>query len=147
MDAAKITEAQRALGRNAAVLLLLGLLAGGLVAGAMTGQVNADRGALLASHLNALLGCFWMVAVAATMPWLRYGDVGLRRLAWATTLPNVANWAVTAAKAFLKVAGVGLTGVAANDAIFVALNLFVVLPSLVAAGAWVYGFGGATHGR
>lgn len=132
--------AQRFLGLAAAVLMLVGLLTGGLVAQAMVGKVPADPHAMLASHLNAMLGAFWMLSVAFTLPMLRYGDVGRQRLAWVVTIPNYANWIVTMVKAFLHVSGVDYTGHAANDAIFFILDLTVVAPSLLASGAWVYGF-------
>ncbi|MBL8956043.1 MAG: hypothetical protein JNK82_35035 [Myxococcaceae bacterium] len=122
------------------MLLLIGLLTGGFVSAAMTGKVNADPGAALASHLNALLGAFWVVGVGWSLEFLHYGPVGQRRLVWATTLPNVGNWAVTALKAFWKVKGVDAVGDAKNDTIFGLLTLLVVVPSLGAAAAWVYGF-------
>ena len=132
----------RELTRNAAVLMALGLLTGVFVAAAMTGRADADAHAALASHLNALLGCFWMVAVAYSMPMLRYGETGLRRLVWVTTLANFSNWFITALKAFLKVSGVAATGESKNDFVFGLLTVFVVVPSFVAVGAWVYGFFG-----
>ena len=124
----------------AAWLLLVGLLTGGYVAAAMTGKVPADPQMALASHLNALLGAFFLLGVAWTLPMLRYGAVGQQRLAWLVIVANFANWSVTGVKAWLRVSGVDFIGQAANDAIFVTLTLFVVLPSLAAAGAWVYGF-------
>ena len=51
-----------------------------------------------------------------------------------------ANWALTLVKAFLKVSGIAATGNHTNDAIFGMLTLLVVLPSLIAATAWLYGF-------
>ena len=45
----------RRLVRHAAVLMVVGLLTGVLVSGAMTGKLPADPHAMLASHLNALL--------------------------------------------------------------------------------------------
>ena len=134
--------AARQLTMNAAVLMAIGLLTGIFVSAAMTGKVDADAHAALASHLNALLGCFWMVAVAYSMPMLRYGEVGQRRLLWVTTLPNFSNWIITAFKAFLRVAGVDYSGDGKNDLVFALLTLFVVIPSLTAVGAWVYGFFG-----
>ena len=47
----------------AAVLFGLGVLTGPLVAMAMTKGIG-DPGSMLAAHLNALLGCFWMLGVA-----------------------------------------------------------------------------------
>ena len=132
----------RDLTRNAAILMAIGLATGIFVSTAMTGKVNADPHAALASHLNALLGCFWMIGVAYSMPMLRYGEVGLKRLVWLTTIPNFSNWIVTAIKAFLKVSGVDYIGEGKNDFIFGLLTAFVVIPSFVAVGAWVYGFFG-----
>ena len=122
--------------------MVLGLATGGLISAAMTGKVNADVHSTVASHLNALLGCFWMVSVAYTMPMLRFGDKGLWRLGWLLTGANYSNWLITAVKSFLKVSGVDATGEAKNDSIFGLLTAFVVIPSMVAAVAWVYGFFG-----
>lgn len=135
-----LSAPQRILAKSAAILMFIGLLTGTFVAAAMTGKVAADPGAALASHLNALMGCFWMAALGWSMPALAYGDKGLTRLAWVTVVPNFANWAITAFKAFLKVKGVDATGDGKNDLVFGLLTLFVVLPSVVAAGAWVWGF-------
>jgi (hydroxyamino)benzene mutase len=132
--------AARLLAKSAAWLILLGLLTGGLVAAAETGQLPADAHAAIASHLNALLGGLWMLAVAWTMPMLRYGRRGQKRLAWALIAANFGNWLITAVKAFFHVAGVSPGGSAANDAIFAALTFVVVLPALAAAAAWAFGF-------
>ncbi len=132
----------RDLTRNAAVLMALGLATGIFVSAAMTGKAPADPHAALASHLNALLGCFWMIGVAYSMPMLRYGEVGLKRLVWITTVPNFSNWLVTGIKSFLKVSGVDYVGEGKNDFIFGLLTTLVVIPSFVAVGAWVYGFFG-----
>lgn len=122
--------------------MAIGLATGIFVSAAMTGKVNADPHAALASHLNALLGCFWMIGVAYSMPMLRYGEVGMNRLVWIVTIPNFSNWIVTAIKAFLKVPGVDFVGEGKNDFIFGLLTALVVIPSFIAAGAWVYGFFG-----
>ncbi len=133
----------RLLARAAAWLVLLGLLTGLYVSAAMTGKVAADAHAALASHLNAILGAFLLLGVAVTLPLLRYGPTAQRRLAWAFIVANFANWAVTAVKSALHVSGVDWTGQPANDAIFVALTLGVVLPGLGGAAAWVYGLSGS----
>ncbi len=133
---------QRKTGLAAALLMLFGLLTGVFVSAAMTDKVNADAHSALASHLNALLGSFWVIAVAVTIPWLRFSIVGCRRLVVVTIVPNVANWLLTALKAFWHVRGVDVTGQSQNDIIFGLLTAFVVLPSLVSASAWVYGLMG-----
>jgi (hydroxyamino)benzene mutase len=130
----------RRMAHAAAWLMLVGLLTGGYVSAAMTGKVPADPQMALAAHLNALMGTFFLLGVAWTLPMLSYGPVGQLRLAWAVIVANWANWAITCVKAWLRVSGVDLIGQPANDAVFGALTLTVVLPALVAAGAWVYGF-------
>jgi hydroxylaminobenzene mutase len=133
----------RPLVRSAAILMLVGLLTGVLVSAAMTGKIPADPHAMLASHLNALLGALWMVAVAWSLPLTRLGERGRARLAWGVSAANYANWFITLVKAFLKVSGVDVIGEPVNDAVFGALTLSVVLPSLAVAGAWVWGLSGA----
>ena len=132
----------RLLARAAAWLVLLGLLTGIYVSAAMTGKVAVDAHAALASHLNAILGAFLLLGVAVTLPLLRYGPTGQRRLAWAFIVANFANWWITAVKSALHVSGVDWTGQPANNAIFVALTLGVVLPGLGGAVAWVHGLSG-----
>jgi len=132
--------AARLMAHAAAWLMLIGLLTGGYVSSAMTGKLPADPHMALAAHLNALMGTFFLLGVAWTLPMLRYGAVGQQRLAWLVIAANFSNWAVTCVKAWLRVSGVDLMGQPANDAIFLTLTATVVLPALVAAGAWVYGF-------
>ncbi len=135
-------QLQRKMSLLAAVLLLLGLFTGFYLAAAMTGKVPAEPKMVVAAHLNALLGSFWMFAVAFSLPFTRFAEKGMTRLIWATALPNYANWAVTCVKAWWKVSGVDATGEGHNDTIFGLLTALVVLPSLVAAGAWIYGLAG-----
>jgi hypothetical protein len=129
------------LGRAAAVLAFFGFVTGLLLAQAMTGKLDADVGSLVAAHLNALLGMAWIVAYAWSLPLLRYTDTTKARLGWTIVGVNYANWLVTAVKAFLHVKGVGIDGNGANDAVFAVLGATVVAPSLLAAVAWVWGFG------
>ena len=144
---AKSAPAARLLGLASAWLVLLGFLTGIYVAQAMTGKIPADPRAALAAHLNALLGAFLMLGVASTLPLLRYGPVRQRRLAWAFIAGNFANSSVTAVKAWWHVAGVDRTGDPRNDLIFAVLGATVVLPSLVGAAAWIYGFYGPRTSR
>ena len=137
---------QKTLGRAAAWLFLLALLTGGLIPAAMSGAIPFDAHTLLASHLSALMGCFLLLGVGWTLPLLRYGDDGRKRLGWAFIVANYGNWAITAAKAGLRVKGLGWTGDRANDAIFLLLTAFVVVPALGGAVAWVAGFYGEPRG-
>ncbi len=135
-------HASRTLMRNAALLMVIGLVTGGVLGAAMTGKIDADVHTVVAAHLNALLGCFWMAAVAYSMPMMRFGDRGRARMVWLVTVPNFANWAVTLAKSFLKVAGVAPNDDTANNNVFAALTVLVVIPSLLAAILWVWGLAG-----
>ena len=132
-------DTQTLLARAGAILILLGLLTGGYVSAAMTGALPVDAGAALASHLNAILGGFWIFAVAWSVPRLGYGPAGARCLAWLVIVPNFANWFVTAIKGWWNVKGIAAIGEWKNDAIFGLLTALVVIPSLAAAGAWVWG--------
>jgi hypothetical protein len=134
-----MTNVQRQAAFLGAVLLIISFATGGLLAMAMTGKVSADAHGILAAHLNALFGCFWLCAVAFTLPLTRFGEVGAKRLVLLTAIPAYANWIITIAKAFLHVAGVGLNESGSNNAIFAALNVFVVLPSFAASVVWAYG--------
>ena len=138
--------AARLLALASAWLILLGFLTGIYVAQAMTGKIPADPRVALAAHLNALLGAFLMLGVASTLRLLRYGPVGQKRLAWAFIVSNFANWLVTAVKAWWHVSGVDMTAEPRNNLIFAMLGATVVLPSLVGAAAWVYGFYGPRTG-
>jgi len=132
--------AQRTLARSAAWLCLLSMLVG--IPLAMADQAGLDRAELVGAHRNALMGVFWMVAVAWSMPLLRYGPAGQGRLTWLLILANWANALVPMARAWLHVDGRHFTGETANDALFLLLTLTVRLPSLVAAIGWVDGFRG-----
>src|SRR5262245_12264764 len=132
-------DTQTLLARAGAILILLGLLTGGYVSAAMSGALPLDAGAALASHLNAILGGFWIFAVAWSVPRLGYGPTGARRLAWLVIVSNFANWFLTAIKAWWMVKGIAAIGEWKNDTIFGLLTALVVIPSLAAAGAWVWG--------
>jgi (hydroxyamino)benzene mutase len=133
-------ELQRQLALWGAVLLLGGLLTGFYISAAMGHRIEVDIHSTVAAHLNALLGAFWIFGVGWTLPMLRYGPVGQRRLAIGVVVPNYANWLITGAKAALHVSGVDVGPSLANNAVLVGLTIFVVLPSLVTAVAWIAGF-------
>jgi hydroxylaminobenzene mutase len=140
MSEASVARPARFLGFSAALLILLALLTGFFVAAAMTRRIEADFQSALAAHLNALLGAFWILGVAWSLPFLGYGPVGLNRLAWSVVIPNYANWCVTTVKAMWRVSGVDYVGHGKNDTIFGLLTVLVVLPSIASAAAWMVGF-------
>ena len=127
-------------------LFAVGLLTGLWAAVVLTGKIVVPIPRLaLAAHLNGLLGGLWLIAVAATLERMRYGLTGRRRVAALTALAAWANWLVTLIASGLGVRGLAYTGDARNDVIAVLLQLFVVAPSLLAACAWAYGFGGSAR--
>ncbi len=134
-----MTKIQRQAAFLGALLLVVGFGTGGLLAMAMGGQISADAHLVRAAHLNAFIGCFWLCAVACTLHFTRFGEQGARRLVLLTAVPAYAAWALTILSAFLHVSGLAPNGDARNDALFVAFNLFVVVPSLASSIAWVYG--------
>ena len=123
------------------------LFAAGMITGLWAAAVLTERVAVpiprlaLAAHLNGILGGLWLIAVAWTIPLLRYGDRGLGRLTALVAVAAWANWLITLAASVLGVRGLEYTGNGANDAVALLLQLFVVLPSLIGAVAWAWGFG------
>jgi hydroxylaminobenzene mutase len=143
MDEPGVRALQRKTAAAAVLLLIAAFSTGILLGAAMSGKLDADVHEIVAAHLNAFLGCLWILALAFTLPMLRYGAAGRRRLVYLTVLPAYANWIVTTLKSFMHVAGVAPDHDHANDAVFAALGIFVVLPSFAAAIAWAYGLFGA----
>lgn len=137
---AALGSSSRLAAKTGAWILLYGLALGIPAGLALAGQLPADGRSLLGAHLAALTGAFWLFGVSYTLPMLKYGPTGARRLVWATVLPNVANPTITAAKAFFFVHGLAMSGNRANDIVAVALIVTVVGPSLVAGTAWAVGF-------
>jgi hypothetical protein len=132
---------QRQLAGAGALLFAVGIFTGLWAAAALTGQVKVGIPHLaLAAHLNGLLGGLWMVCVAWTLPFLRFGEVGRRRLALGVGLPSWANWAVTVGASLLGVDGLQYTHEMSNNAIAALLQSLVVLPALVSSAAWAWGF-------
>jgi hydroxylaminobenzene mutase len=132
----------RLLARAGAGLVLLGLLTGMIAGGALSGRFPfIDGRIILGAHVAALMGAFFIFAVAWSQPLLQLGDQGRTRLAWAVIVSNYANWLVTSVKSTMGVHGVDLSDDARNNAVFGVLTLLVVLPSLGAAVVWVWSLG------
>ena len=154
IDAASPTPLQRALMARGAVLFFLGLLTGvwagavltqGRALGLTLGTPHYERLAL-ASHLNGLLGCFWILAVALTIEHTSLGVGAKLWLARLVTLVNYANWSITLLASILDVRGLELvSGDPKNNAVAVLLLAGVVLPGLAAAALWAWGLVGASR--
>lgn len=133
---------QKRLAGAGALLFGVGLATGAWAAVVLTEQITVPIPRLaLAAHLNGLLGGLWLIAVAGTLGFLRYGERGTRRLAWLVAIPAWSNWLLTLVASCLGVRGLTYTGDLSNDAVTLLLEVFVVLPALVGAGVWVWGFG------
>jgi len=127
--------------RAGAWLFAVGLLTGLWAALVLTGKVVVPIPRLaLAAHLNGLLGGLWLIAVATTLDRQRYGLVGRRRLALLVIVATWSNWLITLIASVLGVRGLEYTADFRNNAIAVLLDLFVVLPALIGAFAWAWGF-------
>ena len=122
-------------------LIAVSMVTGFWTAAAITQKFGVGDGKLaLAAHLNALIGGLWLIAVAWSLDYLHYGAIGRRRLAWVLTLATWSNWFVTLIASFLKVNGLDYTNDPKNNAIAFLLQTTVVLPGVVGAIAWAWGF-------
>jgi (hydroxyamino)benzene mutase len=132
---------QKKLAAAGAILFSVGMVTGLWSAIALTGRVivGIPRLALIA-HLNGLLGGLWLLVVAWSFDFLRYGENGRGRLALGVGLPAYANWLVTLVASFLGVTGLEYTGNRNNDVVAFLLQALVVVPTLVACAFWVWGF-------
>jgi (hydroxyamino)benzene mutase len=134
--------------RAGAWLFAIGLLTGLWSAAVLTEKVVVAIPRLaLAAHLNGIVGGLWLIAVAVTLDRLRYGLAGRHRLALLVIVATWGNWLITLIASGLGVRGLEYTADARNNAIAVLLQVFVVLPSLVAGIAWAWGFGGPRRTR
>jgi hydroxylaminobenzene mutase len=132
--------ARRVAGR-AALLFAIGMVTGLWSGIALSGKVAVAIPRLaLAAHLNALMGGFWLLGLAFTLPMLGYSEKGKERLAKLSLVPTYGNWLVTLIASFVGVRGIAFTGEHANDVIAVLLLAVVVVPSLMATFAWAWGF-------
>lgn len=119
--------------------MAIGLLTGLLVAAAMTSQLPADPQIMLAAHLNGLMGCFWLIGVAWTLPMMNYQPGTRIKLARLIEVSVWANWFFTLLKAFWNVRGLNYSGDLKNNIIAASLQSLVVLPGLIGSIAWAWG--------
>lgn len=129
----------RLLAAAGAILIGLSLLMGAVAGLAMTNKIDAHGPTILASHLAGLMGAFMIFGLGWSLPMVNLSSAAKMRLAWFVIVPNFANMIITAIKGFLHVQGLDFGPTSGDSAIFVALNILVVLPALGATGAWVWG--------
>jgi hydroxylaminobenzene mutase len=132
---------QRRVAASGAILLAIGMVTGLWSGAALSGAVVVAIPRLaLAAHLNCLMGCFWLLGFAFTLPMLSYGEKGKERLAKLMLVPTYGNWLITLLASFLGVRGISFLGELRNDVVAVLLFAFVVVPSLGVSFAWAWGF-------
>lgn len=125
--------------RSASILFSLGLLTGIHVTMVATGAINGDLGASLAAHLNGIIGSMVILSLYLILPNIRYGNSYKLNMIRLFVVANYANWLITLIKSVLHVRALELMkNSPANNAVHIALVIFVVIPSLIGAGMWVY---------
>ena len=118
-------------------LFLVGAVTGILIPTAISDEDKFPR--ILASHLNAILGCFWLLGLAWTLPRLQLSGGQVKALCLMTMLSAWANWGVTLVKAYMGHAALDWGAGGANGVLWIALVATVVLPTLGAAVLWALG--------
>jgi (hydroxyamino)benzene mutase len=125
--------------KSAAVLILCALFTGLYLSLIAMKVVTADLSMALASHLNALLGAFWILSVSYSLRFCHLDTAKLNLMSRSVIIANYGNWGITLLKSHLHVAGIKLTQDMSNNIILILLSLFVVLPAFVGTVIWVRG--------
>jgi len=118
-------------------LFLVGVVTGILIPTA-AGD-DAKFGRILASHLNGLLGCFWLLGLAWTLPRLQLSDGQVKALCLMAMLSAWSNWGLALVKAYMGHAALDWGAGGGNGVLWIALVASVVLPTLGAAVLWALG--------
>jgi len=135
------TGLQTGLLRVCAWLTLASLLTGGVSSFALSGQTAAfDGHMMLAAHVAGLLGAALLVGLSLSLPHLRWSPQTLRLLCVTFGGAQLANWFISTLKSFVFVHGIAPGGSTANTIVYVALTITVVIPALIGAALWTFGF-------
>jgi hypothetical protein len=129
----------RTIARAAALLFGISLLIGWLVGGAAIGTIQADERILLGAHIAALLGVPLLAAYGWSLPQLQFGATGRRWLTRGTIFTIFVGPLFGVLRGLLEVRAMGMNGEPVNDVMFVAMNLFSAVPTMVVAGCWIIG--------
>ena len=132
-------QSQHMLAKSAGVLIFLGIGTGFLIAASATGQIPSNTEMMVAAHLNALLGGFWLLGVGWSLPFCSLSESQQKWMLRLLICSNYSNWFWTAVKSFFDVHAISFDDSTANNLLFVALSVFVVLPALFGSGLWVWG--------
>src|SRR4051812_726896 len=82
-----------------AALVCLGLVTGLYAAAAITGKAPGDGRIAVAAHVTTVMSGLLLVAVAASLPHLRYSLVGSQRLGSLFIFAGIAGWLFNFSKA------------------------------------------------
>jgi hydroxylaminobenzene mutase len=134
-----VRNQQGTLVKASALLVLLGIFTGFLIAASATNQISANTDMMVSAHLNALLGAFWLLGVGWSLPWCTLSQKQVKLMISSLILCNYSNWLWTAIKAFFQVHAIEFNDSPANNIIFMALSISVVLPALIGSILWVVG--------
>ena len=138
MTTSQHASLERRLIKSAALLLLLALLTGFYISAAAMKLIDADMNMALASHLNGLLGAFWLLGLAYSLRYCHGSEQQLSRVAALIIIANYSNWLITAIKAYVQVSAIAwIEGQWPNNLILVSLTLLVVFPALGGSIGWV----------
>lgn len=134
-----MSDSTRKLYRAAAALLLLGMLSGIPLALAFAGKFAANAQYMLAAHLNAILGALILFAYAYSIQYSPFSAFWKLLAGLLMALSAYGNFIVTFVKSLLNVRGLEANGNPINDAVFIALNLIVVIPAIAGTAIWYVG--------
>jgi (hydroxyamino)benzene mutase len=101
--------------------------------------VPGDGRLAVGAHVTTVLSGLVLIAVAFTVPHLRYEARGATRLGWLFVFSAGSGWLFNVAKAAAAVHALELNGQTANDVLFGIGGTLVVAPLLVGTAAWAWG--------
>lgn len=129
----------RRLAFHGAALFLATMAYGAVITGILTGLLSGRAEVGLATHVVGFLGALWVWGVGWSIPYGTFSDKQLKLVYWGSIVPAWVNFLSGAVKAHTNAGGVSFSGDMANDAIFAARLLGVVLPGLVGAAVLTWG--------
>jgi hypothetical protein len=130
---------RRRIAQFAALEFMLAILDGAMISLALMGVIDADHHILLGAHVATLTGALLLLGFGWSVDLMRTTEGQTKLAAHALIAATLGNWAISTFKAFWHVHGVQLTGEGKNDTIVGLLTVFVVAPTFVGGGLWIYG--------
>ena len=134
-----IEQARHRLAFHGALMLFLGMVYGLYVALVMTDKVPGHGEIALGSHLNALMGAFWLLGMGWSLAYIKLSDSLLKWCVWMTIVGAWANWIISIFKAFTGDIAIEFTSHWSNNVLFGARALLVIIPCLLGPAIWAWG--------